>query len=67
MITINLVVPYTDAEQIQNSDADDFRIRGRARNYNKPDSNVSWFLIETTEEQFTVLILKYGKDNVWKR
>jgi hypothetical protein len=66
MISVNLIVPLYDSEKIQNSCAEDFVIRARG-GYMQSDSNMTFFLVETTEEQFTFLRLKYGNDNVWKR
>lgn len=64
MILINLLVPYDRRDEIDMKEGPDFKIISS----NKHRKNLSrFFNIETTEEEYLFLKLKYGNDRVWKR
>ncbi|HEY6435612.1 MAG TPA: hypothetical protein VIY47_03415, partial [Ignavibacteriaceae bacterium] len=60
----NLLVPYEDRETIDNKECNHFRILSSMKNRSNSDR---FYAIETTEEEFTYLTLKYGSNKVWKR
>jgi hypothetical protein len=66
LIEINLIVPDLMKDQIANKECDTFRIISSYTNHTGNVRN-RYYAVETTEEEATFLILKYGSKNVWKR
>ena len=63
MIKINIFVPKGDSKELQNRACDDFKI---IEKYAMNRFNQHFFRIETTEEEYLFLLLKYGNSEVWK-
>jgi hypothetical protein len=64
LITINILVPYSEREYIDNMEEFTFQIIS----YNHDRTrNRCFFNVKTTEEKASFLALKYGKERVWKR
>jgi hypothetical protein len=64
VIEINLLVPYEDKPVINAKAGDNFVIIQSAKNRQQTRR---YFLIQTTEEEYMFLRLKYGSENVWLR
>lgn len=64
MIQFNMMVPYEERPHIQKMVSETFRIITTSRS--RKDGK-RFFLIESTEEDFSFLRLKYGNKDVWKR
>ena len=62
-ICLNLLVPYDDRALIDARVGPEFQIISSSKN-RKTHSRL--FVIETTENEFLFLKLKYGRD-IWKR
>lgn len=58
------MVPYDKRHEIDQRAGDDFVIIA-SHKHRKTLSRV--FVVETSEEEFVFLRLKYGSENVWKR
>lgn len=64
MIEITLLVPHNNKHEIDIKEGPEFRIIISSKNH-RTQSRL--FVIETTEEEYAFLKLKYGSENVWKR
>lgn len=64
MIQVNVLVPYEKRHDIDNLASDTFEIIHTAKNRN---AGMRYYIIETTEEEYAILRLKYGSENVWLR
>jgi len=62
LIELNILVPFSERKEIQSRVCPTFEIITSSDEAIKK----TYFLIRTTEEEATLLALKYGKD-VWKR
>jgi len=58
MIELNVILPPTKTLEKDK----DIRVISYSRH-----KTCNYYLIEVAEEYFTILMLKYGKDCVWKR
>jgi len=58
VIQLNVILP-SDTELDEDRELDVIN-HSRHQDFN-------YYLVETTEEYFTILTLKYGKDSVWRR
>lgn len=64
MISINLFIPYEQRGEIDSMESETFVI---VHNAKYRATLQRFYIIETTEEQYTFLRLKYGRENVWQR
>lgn len=65
---LHLYIPADRVTDIRNELENDFKIEQEFGTPGPHRGEVdSLFIIETTEEKFTFLLLKYGRDRVWKR
>lgn len=64
MITLNIVVSVLRRDEVYKLESDNFRIIHSSKEFG---GGLHYFNIETTEEDATLLTLKFGKENVWKR
>lgn len=64
MIELNVLVPMHLSREIYNLESEKFRIVHTSRELGGISQ---YFNIQTTEEEATLLTLKFGKDKVWKR
>jgi hypothetical protein len=64
MITLHILTPYDKRHEVDEMEAEDFKIISSHKNR----SHLSrLFTVVTTEDYAIMLTLKYGRDNVWKR
>jgi hypothetical protein len=64
VIELNVIVPANRSKEIQSLESEKFRIVHTSRELGGVSQ---YFNIQTTEEEATLLTLKFGKENVWKR
>jgi len=64
VIQLNILVPYEQRHDIDNLASNTFVIIHTAKNRS---AGMRYYIVETTEEEYTVLRLKYGSENVWLR
>lgn len=64
MISLNLIVNHEDSSEIEAMSTPSFIIIYRS---NSLFDHKKFFIIRTTEEEFTFLCIKFGKTNVWLR
>jgi hypothetical protein len=57
-VTLNVILPA--GAKLEKDDECYIISHSRNKDFN-------YYLVDTTEEYFTILTLKYGKDCVWKR
>lgn len=64
MIDLHILVPYEEKPRIEAMVSDEFKIvaTNKSRQHMK-----RFFWVQTTREEATALILKYGSDQVWIR
>jgi len=63
-VEIHILVPKEFAPDIESRVAPNFEI---TQTLTTQEKKLHFFRVETTEEEATVLILKYGRDQVWIR
>jgi len=59
----NITVPYAEGTYVLSLKADDFVVV----NHSSSREKGCYFLIDGKEEDMTILRIKYGTENVWKR
>jgi len=64
MILINLIIPYKLSDCVDLTESEDFIIINKSTTNRFPGK---FFIIKTTEQEMTALVLKLGKENVWYR
>jgi len=64
VIDINVVVSIDRSNEVYDLESEKFQIIHHSKEYGK---TLCYFNIRTTEEEATLLTLKFGKENVWKR
>ena len=62
MIDMHVLVPTELAHLVDMSPTDNFKIIE-----NRKYKQYRFYIVETTEEEMTALVLKLGSNHVWKR
>jgi hypothetical protein len=64
MVEIHILVPAESMDDIESLSSSEFKITQTLITTGK---KLRFFRVETTEEEATALILRYGSDRVWIR